>query len=105
MVHRVRGLVVRTSEQLGVALLLLPGPALETCDVAPPDQLVDGELQLVEVGEAVQALAARLELARGLRSAEHQDGEQREFVAADPEGFVEEVPVLRGPGPLPAGQS
>src|SRR5207342_328739 len=88
--------VSATADQLLVALLLLPGTALVPGGEAALDQAGKRLLHRGEVGELVEALTALLELARSLRPAQHQHGEQRDLGVAEGEGVAQQVAVLAG---------
>ena len=55
--------------------------------------------------EAVQALAAALQLARRLRPAQHQHRQQRQFLAVHSERLGQEVTVLAGAAAGAAGET
>src|SRR5438128_2514320 len=90
------------SDQLAVALLLLPRPAREPLDELALDQLVELALDLVQRLETVQPLRPLLELARRLRAPQHQHAEEPRVVVAEPERLVEEMAVLDGAAPRAA---
>ena len=69
-------LLLIASQQLHVALLLLPRPPRLRRHQLAPDQLLQHRLHLRERIEAVHTVGACLQLARGLRAAEHQHGQQ-----------------------------
>ena len=101
---RLRRLAVpgRVAEEVPVALLLLPRPAVEALDEVSPDQRVERLEDVAEIVEPVKSLRPLLQLSRRLRAPEHQDAEHRRRVPLEPELLVEELPVLRRPAPRPA---
>ena len=60
-------------------------------------------VDLVEPVEVRHSFGARPELAHGLRTTEHQHGEQRALACIEPERLVEHVAVTDG-GPAMGGQ-
>ncbi len=64
-------------QQLRVALLLVPGAALQAHDQLALDQPLERVVDLAEIHERVHPLGALLELARRLRPAEHQHADHR----------------------------
>ncbi|HWM64725.1 MAG TPA: hypothetical protein VNP96_12145 [Solirubrobacterales bacterium] len=73
--------------------------------MAGVDQSVEGVVHGGEVSETVKAIGALLQLTRGLRAAQHQDGEQRELGLVETEGVVEQVAVLAGSAAGAAGEA
>src|SRR5437763_14564683 len=76
------------------AVLLLAGPALQPPGVSALGEGFEHVLEVIERLQTRHALASRPELARGLWTAAQQDGERGELVAAEPEGFLGQMPVL-----------
>src|SRR5205807_4317494 len=75
-------------------LLLLSRPTVEPDHQLPPGQTVEDLRDLRGRGEPVQPVAALLELADRLRSAQHQHPEQRKLFHRERERLVEEMAVL-----------
>ena len=88
------------AEQLRVALLLLAGPPFEAHRQLALDQPLEGLLHLRQGGERVQPVGALLQLARRLRTAEHEHAEDRDLVVCEPERLLHELPVLDRAAPL-----
>ena len=85
-------------EQMPVALLLLPRPALQAHRQLAVDQPLERVDDRRQVGERVQALGALLELAGRLRAAQHEHAQHRELVLGQTERLVEQVAVLAARG-------
>src|SRR5829696_9052980 len=83
-----------TSDQMPVALLALPRPAVETRHELAPDQTLQRLSQLVHAGESVQPLRARLQLSRRLSAAQHEHVEHRDLGIVEAHCAVEGVAVL-----------
>ena len=92
-------------EALRVALLLLAWPPAEALDQAAVDQRCERRSEGLEVGERMQALRTLPELARRLRAAQHQHGEDRLLRRGEPERLVEQVTELRCATALRAGEA
>ena len=88
--HRTRGDDDRgrvghlAAEQMRVARLLLPRPALEPHDEIAVGQPLDRGVELLRAAEVVQPVRALAQLARGLRPAEQEDGEDGLLVGRMP---------------------
>ena len=92
------------AEQVRVARLLLPRPALEAHDEIAVGEPLDRGVELLRLGEVVQPVGALAQLARSLRAAEQEHGEDGLLVRADAERLVEQVAVLRRAAAVVAGQ-
>src|SRR5205085_8047745 len=83
------GLRALAAEEVGEA------PARELRDELAVDQRAERPLHVLERREAVETLAALLQLAERLRPTQHERRQQRELGIRKVERLVEEVPVLR----------
>ena len=100
-----RGLLLGlVAEQVPVAVLALAGPAVVARDQLALHQAVDDGVQRRRVGEAVQALGALEQLARGLRPAQHHHGQHRLLLGPDLQRLVEQVAELGRAAAVVAGQ-
>src|SRR5690349_11383523 len=79
-----------------VALFLLSRAPLQLPHEIALRERVEAFLDRLQIRETVQALGALLELARGLRAAQHQHGEQGQVGVTERQRVVEQVAVLRG---------
>src|SRR5689334_9685066 len=100
-----RRLAGGTTEQLLVAVLLLARAPPVTSDDLPLEQTLERPLNGAEIGEAVHALGALLQLPRRLRTAQHQHRKQRDLRVVETEGVVEQVAVLAGATAGAAGET
>src|SRR5205085_3019848 len=80
-------------------------PARELRDELAVDQRAKRALHVLQRPEAVQALAALLQLAERLRAAQHQRRQQRKLGVREVDRFVEKVPVLDGATAGPAREA
>ena len=85
-------------------VLLLAGPAPDAPRVAALAQHGQHPLYVVQRRERRHPLGPRLELARRLRAAEQEHGENRQLLAIEIERLLGQVPVLDGAAAVAAGQ-
>ena len=90
-------LPILVSQQVRVALLLLPRPAGQAHHQLALDQPLERPVNLLEVGERVHPVAPLLELAGRLWAAEHQDGHDRLLAIVHRQRFGQEMAVLGRP--------
>jgi hypothetical protein len=84
------------------SILLLPRTALQPPGVATLSEGSKDPLHRVERAHARHAIAARFELARSLRTAQQQDGQHRQLLASQTEGFLGQVAILDRPTAMAA---
>lgn len=100
-------------QQLLEALLLLSGAFRVAGDLTALDQALERLVDAGEISEVVKSLTPLLQLARRLRAAQHQHGQQRDLGVIEVKGLVEQMPVLarsaagaaRQAGPTSQGQA
>src|SRR4029078_12043816 len=98
---------------MAIALLLLAGPALVPFGEPSRGETFERIVDLVEPGEGVQPPRPLVQLPGRLRPAQHEDAENRDLGAPEPDRLVDALRILRRPasrapreaGPAAAGEA
>ena len=86
-------------------ILLLPWTPFEPRGVAALDEVFDQVLDVFERAHARHAIAARLELARSLRTAQQQDRQDSQLIAAETQRFLGQMAVLDRTAAMATGEA